>query len=71
MTAYSSLKFVDWFFFQQESVNVAADKQKWATELKRELEFAREEHDKTFDNEMKAFEHNIEIWKDMHSKVLA
>ena len=56
-------------FYIQESVNVAADKKKWNLELKREIRFAKEEHKSNFERDMKAYEEDIEAWREVHSKI--
>ena len=55
-------------FFVQESVNVTADKHKWNLEMKRELKFVKEEQKRNFESDMKAYEEDIEAWREIHSK---
>ncbi len=53
---------------KKESVVVSADKEKWATELKRELSFAKEEHMANYDKLQAAYTNQIQVWKDMHNQ---
>ena len=55
-------------FYVQESVNVTADKHKWNLEMKRELKFVKEEQKRNFERDMKAYEEDIEAWREIHSK---
>ena len=46
-------------FYEQESVNVTADKHKWNLEMKRELKFVKEEQKRNFERDMKAYEEEM------------
>ena len=49
-------------------MNVTADKHKWNLEMKRELKFVKEEQKRNFERDMKAYEEDIEAWREIHSK---
>lgn len=53
---------------KKESVNASADKKKWSHELKRELEFAKEDHLSNYDQLLAKYETDIETWKETHNK---
>ena len=54
----------------QESVNKPADKKLWDKEIQRELAEHRERHFANREVEIKKYEQDLQIWKDVNRKYI-
>lgn len=54
----------------QESVNKTADKKLWDKEIQRELAEHRERHFANREVEIKKYEQDLQIWKDVNRKYI-
>ena len=55
---------------KKESVNQVADRSKWEKELMREINFHREEHEATYQDNLSQYKKAMDTWKETHSKYL-
>ena len=54
----------------KESVNQVADRSRWEKELMREINFHREEHEATYQDNLSQYKKAMDTWKETHSKYL-